>query len=87
MHDQLLREEMEDFYHALQKIWRDDQLKLPSNNIDLVLDIMPDGDKIQWSYYYACHEYRCLFWLESYNADYMTSELYGVDCPAHVSAS
>jgi hypothetical protein len=86
MHDPLLRDEIEDFYLYLQKILCLDQLEIPSNNYDLVLDIMPVEDKIQWAYYYACHEKRCLFWLETYDATYMLSEVYGVKSPAHISA-
>jgi hypothetical protein len=86
MHDPTLREEMEEFCRALRKILRDDHLTIPSTNYDLVLHIMPHSDKIQWSYYYACHETRCLFWLEPYDGSYMNSEIYGVDCPALVSA-
>ncbi len=65
MHDLVLREEMEVFYHYLQKILDHDGLAIPSKNYDLALDIMPSEDgRIQWSYYYACHETRCLFWLD-----------------------
>ena len=87
MHDPLLREDMEDFYHYLQDILHADRLEIPSNNYDLVLDIMPNEDeKIQWSYYYACHDTRCLFWLGTYNATDMLYELDGVKSPAHISA-
>ena len=87
MHDIALKEEMEVFYSYLQNILRIDDLIIPSSNFDLVLDIMPDGDRIQWSYYYACHDTRCLFWLEEYDAGPMTSEIDGVESPAHLSAS
>jgi hypothetical protein len=88
MLDPVLRDEMEDFYDYLQKVIRVDDLIIPSKSYDLVLDIMPTGDgQIQWSYYYACHENRCLFWLETYDASYMISELFGVKSPSHVSAS
>ncbi|KAI0250655.1 hypothetical protein BJV78DRAFT_1283075 [Lactifluus subvellereus] len=84
MHDALLRDEIEEFYQYLQKILRADQLTIPSNNYDLVLDIKPtEDDQIQWSYYYACHDNRCLFWLETYDASYML-ELNGVSSPAHI---
>jgi hypothetical protein len=86
MHDPLLRHEIEDFYLYLQKVLRADRLTIPSSNYDLVLDIVPVGDKIQWGYYYACHEKRCLFWLETYDATYTLSEAYGVKSPAHLSA-
>ncbi|KAI9509029.1 hypothetical protein F5148DRAFT_1375430 [Russula earlei] len=85
MHNPTLRDEMEDFYHYLQQILRVDQLSIPSEDYDLVLDVMATEDqRISWSYYYACHETRCLFWLETYDASYMISELYGVKSPAHV---
>ncbi len=87
MHDPILREEIEDFYTYLQQVLHIDQLTIPSKNYDLVLDIMvTDEQQISWSYYYACHESRCLFWLETYDASYMISELFGVKSPAHVSA-
>ena len=87
MHDPALKEEMEIFYSYLQDIVRADDLTIPSRNFDLVLDIMPDGDRIQWSYYYACHDTRCLFWLDQYDAILLTSELDGIESPAHLSAS
>ncbi len=89
MLDPVLREEMEDFYHYLQRILDHDGVVIPSKNYDLTLDIvMPSEDGlIQWSYYYACHETRCLFWLDTYDATRMISELFGVKLPAHVSAS
>jgi hypothetical protein len=80
------REEMEDFYLYLEKTIRDEKLTMPSKkNYDLVLDIMPTGNQmVQWSYYFACHKTRCLFWLDTYDA---SSTICGVDSPAHVSAS
>ncbi|KAH9031459.1 hypothetical protein EDB84DRAFT_1562260 [Lactarius hengduanensis] len=85
MHDRKLREEMEGFYHYLQRILDHEEVAIPSRNYDLTLDIMPseDGQK-NWSYYFACHETRCLFWLDPYDANYMISELFGVKSLAHV---
>jgi hypothetical protein len=78
---------MEHFYTYLQQLIIVDQLTIPSKNYDLVLDLMvTDDEHISWSYYYVCHETRCLFWLETYDASYMISELFGVKSPAHVSA-
>ena len=86
MHNTIMREEIEHFYDFLQQLLQNDNLLIPSKNYDLVLDIMVTGDdQISWSYYYACHEARCLFWLETYDASYMISELFGVKSPAHVS--
>jgi hypothetical protein len=85
MQDPVLREEMEDFYNYLQRILIHEGVVIPSENYDLALDIMPSEDgQIQWSYYYACHGTRCLFWLDTYNASHMISELFGVKSPAHV---
>ena len=87
MHNKTMRDEIEDFYNYLQQIIDNDQLSIPSKNCDLVLDITVTVDgRILWSYYYACHEARCLFWLEMYDASYMISEVFGVKSPAHISA-
>ena len=86
MHNETLRDEIEDFYDYLQRLIHNDRLSIPSN-YDLVLDIMPtDDDQILWSYYYACHDARCLFWLETYDASVIVSGLFGVKSPAHASA-
>ena len=88
MHNRRLRKGMEDFYDHLQRIMQNDRVAIPSRNCDLTLDITPTVDgKIQWSYYYACHETRCLFWLDPFDATILISELFGVKSPAHVSAS
>ncbi|KAH8982871.1 hypothetical protein EDB92DRAFT_1952019 [Lactarius akahatsu] len=85
MHNPVLRKEMEDFYHYLQTILHYVGLVIPSKNYDLVLDILLTEDgRVSWSYYYACHETRCLFWLDSYDATQMISELLGVRSPAHI---
>jgi hypothetical protein len=60
MYNMDLREEMEEFYLYLEKIIRVEKLTMPSKkNYDLVLDIMPfknPPERIQWSYYFACHK-------------------------------
>lgn len=86
MHNSVLKVEMEEFYECIQKIKRHGAFEIPSNDYDLVLDIMPTDDgRMQWSYYYACHETRCLFWLHLYDANHMISEVFWVTSPAHVS--
>ena len=87
MLDPVLREEIEDFYHYLQNTVQHDGVDNPSANYDLALDISPEDGRIVWSYYYACHETRCLFWLDTYDATHMLSELFGVNSPTHVSTS
>ncbi|KAH9003497.1 hypothetical protein EDB86DRAFT_3039780 [Lactarius hatsudake] len=84
MLDPVLREEMEDFYHYLQRTLDHDGVAIPSNNYDLALDIVSEDGRTSWSYYYACHETRCLFWLDPYDATYMTFEVFGVKSPAHI---
>jgi hypothetical protein len=87
MHDPTLREEMENFHTYLREVLQADGTTIPSKDYDLVLNItVTEEQKISWSYYYACHESRCLFWLKTYDASYMVSELFGVSSPAHVSA-
>jgi hypothetical protein len=88
MHDHLLREEMEEFYTYLQKILLIEAWIISSRNYDVVLDLTKNEyNEIQWSYYYACHDTRCLFWIDKYDITYITSELDGVESPAHLSAS
>ena len=84
MYNADLREEMEEFYLYLEMTIRDEKLTIPSKDYDLVLDITPtEIQRIHWSYYFACHKARCLFWLDQYDA---SSDINGVESPAHVSA-
>jgi hypothetical protein len=77
---------MEHFYDYLKRLLQNEDLPIPSENYDLVLDIMvTDDERISWSYYYACHDARCLFWLDTYDASHIISEASGVKSPAHVS--
>lgn len=86
MYNADLKEEMEDFYSHLEKLMLDEKVTMPSKkNYDLVLDVMrTENQTVQWSYYFACHKTRCLFWLDEYDA---SSEIYGVESPAHASVS
>jgi hypothetical protein len=91
MHNSAMRDEIEEFYDCLQRVIHNNQLSIPSKNYDLVLDISVKDDKqICWSYYYACHEARCLFWLETYDIgpnDMRSTETLGLNLksPAHIS--
>src|ERR1700733_12722655 len=86
MRNTTMREEIEHFYDYLQRLLQNENLSIPSKDYDLVLDITVTNDgRISWSYYYACHESRCMFGLETYDASYMMAELVGVKSPAHVS--
>ncbi|KAI9458569.1 hypothetical protein BJY52DRAFT_1169896 [Lactarius psammicola] len=82
MHDRVLRTELEDSYLYLQS-------NLPAEgslpkNYDLVLDKHEEGGQMRWFYYYAYHETRCLFWLETYDAKEVLSEVYWIGSRAHV---
>ncbi|KAH8982874.1 hypothetical protein EDB92DRAFT_1617467 [Lactarius akahatsu] len=82
MHDPVLRREIEARFLCLQ-----DRLLAEEShpkNYDLVLDKHDEGGQMQWFYYYAHHDTRCLFWLETYDAKDMLSEVYWVGSPAHV---
>jgi hypothetical protein len=88
MLDPMLREEMEEFYFYIQGVLHHDGVAILSQNCDLVLDVVCIPDQgVEWSYYYACHEARCLFWVNPYDATHLISELFGVRSPAHISAS
>ena len=88
MYDPLSRNEMEDFYSFLREYQLIDRLTIPSEHYDMVLDITRNEDNsIYWSYYYACHDTRCLFWLDRYDPTYISFERDGVESPAHLSAS
>ncbi|KAH9027058.1 hypothetical protein EDB84DRAFT_1239959, partial [Lactarius hengduanensis] len=85
MHDPVLRNEIEARFLSLQDRLPADESR--PKNYDLVLDKHEEGEQMQWFYYYAHHDTRCLFWLEPYAARDMLSEVYWVGSPAHVSAS
>ena len=85
MHNPKLRRAIDGPHNYLQTIWP--AKNPPSNNCDLVLDMREEGGQMQWFYYYACHETRCLFWLQAYDAKDMICEVFWVASPAHVSAS
>ncbi len=85
MHHPPNRREIELFYSHLQEIQHVEGLELPSTDYDLVLEITRNGREVEWSYYYAFHETRCLFWLKKFDASEMVSEVNGVESPAHFS--
>ena len=63
----------------------------PTNDYDLVLDIIKTGDESDdesiWAYYYVDHRTRTLFWLHFYECgDTLLGEVFGVKDASHVSA-
>ena len=61
---------------------------LPTNNYDLVLDVINvKNDEIVWAYYYVDHNSKTLFWQESYDcSDSLLGEVRGIKEASHVSA-
>ncbi len=61
---------------------------LPTNNHDLVLDIIKtEDDETIWAYYYVDHDARALFWQDYYECgDSLLREVHGVQEASHVSA-
>ena len=61
---------------------------LPTNNYDLVLDIIKtEGDEVSWAYYYVDHDTKTLFWQETYECgDSLLGGVHGVEEASHVSA-
>ena len=63
-------------------------LPLPTNNYDLVLDIInTQEDEVTWGYYYVDHDTKTLFWQEPYECgDNLLGGVHGVEEASHVSA-
>ena len=61
---------------------------LPTNNFDLVLDVIKaENDEIIWAYYYVDHDSKTLFWQDHYDCgDSLLREVRGVQEASHVSA-
>ena len=61
---------------------------LPTNNFDLVLDVIKAGvNKIIWAYYYVDHDTKTLFWQDHYDCGKsFLREVRGAQGASHVSA-
>ena len=88
MYDYVTRQEIELFAKYLDDYLQAAELSLPSDECDLVLEIVPaeDVEGMAWCYYYVDHRSRTLFWLAPFNTDYLLAEVRGVTSPAHISA-
>jgi len=75
--------------HAFAALLDNDRAQpLPTNDYDLVLDIIKvkDNETI-WAYYYVDHVSKTLFWQHYYECeDSLLREVRGVQEPGHVSA-
>ena len=86
MYDPRLREEVKKSIKFLEKKISElarDPIHFPTDNYDLVLDIVETEDKLtNWQYYYVDHNTRTLFWLEPYE---INQDVPGVKEPSHIS--
>ena len=87
MYDYTLSKEIQAFAIYLDRT-RTPATPLPTQNYDLVLDVMMENDEIIWAYYYVDHDTKTLFWKDVYECrDNLLSEIRGVQEASHVSAS
>lgn len=76
-----MEEEAQKFHHLIPP------------DCDLVLEIEKRSDDALenlgyfWSYYYANHDERVLFWLEPFEVSNELDRLYGEPMPSHISES
>ena len=86
MYDSALSKEIQAFAIYLERT-RTPATPLPTQNYDLVLDVIMAEDEIVWAYYYVDHDSKTLFWQDSYDCgDSLLSEVRGVKEASHVSA-
>ena len=85
MYDTFLNAEIHAFAAYLE---RNRKGPLPTNNYDLVLDVInTKEDEIVWAYYYVDHNAKTLFWQDSYDCgDTLLREVRGAEEASHVSA-
>ncbi|KAI0067089.1 hypothetical protein BV25DRAFT_1820257 [Artomyces pyxidatus] len=86
LYDPAILDEINEFADYLAALVETDpDLGLPSDDIDLVLDLNPvDAENMQWRYYYVDHKSRILFWIHEYPADFLICEAKGASSPAHI---
>ena len=67
MYDPRLRKEVEKSVEELEKRKSELGIQFPTDNYDLVLDLVETEDKLtNRQYYYVDHNTKTLFWLEPY---------------------
>ncbi|KAI9446149.1 hypothetical protein H4582DRAFT_2069488 [Lactarius indigo] len=86
MYDPNLSAEIHAFDAYLDRELRQADLRLPTDDYDLVLDIIEMGDnEVVWGYYYVDHVSRTLFWMDFYECgDSLLRDVRGVREPGHV---
>ncbi|KII87564.1 hypothetical protein PLICRDRAFT_42066 [Plicaturopsis crispa FD-325 SS-3] len=49
----------------------------------LVLEIFPSEDSMVCGYYFVNHKHQCLFWVETFNAEYLLTDVHATIEPSH----
>lgn len=88
MYDPSLREEVRKSAQLLDEKLAALERPFPTDDYDLVLDIVETKDKrTTRQYYFVDHNTRTLFWLEDYDMSKsrLLEEIPGVEEPGHIS--
>jgi hypothetical protein len=90
MYDPRLREEVYKSIEVLEKRIISELeysgTRFPTDNYDLVLDIVKtDNQTTNLQYYYVDHNSRLLFWLDTYEMRQLLDGIPGVKEPGHIS--
>jgi hypothetical protein len=85
MYDANLREEIDKCVKVITTITECCGKPFPTDNYDLVLDIVETEDKTIRQYYFVDHKNRTLFWPHYYDMEPLLNEVLGVKEPGHIS--
>ncbi|KAI9444163.1 hypothetical protein H4582DRAFT_2053868 [Lactarius indigo] len=72
------------FFDEDRRLFTDTNMHDPDLRYGKVLLLSTEDSTLRRIKYYACHEARCLFWLDVYDANCMVLEVFCVTSPAHV---
>jgi hypothetical protein len=67
----------------LQNKALNDNIVLP-DDVELVLEIVPEGAENICGYYFVEHRSRCLFWLEEFDAGWICNDVAAVVSSSHL---
>ena len=85
MYDANSREEIDKIVKAITTITECCGRPFPTDNYDLVLNIVETEDKTIRQYYFVDHNNRTLFWPHHYEMGSLLNEVLGVKEPGHIS--
>jgi hypothetical protein len=58
---------------------------IKKDEVELVLELCGNSSNLVCGYYFVCHERRCLFWLEKFDASDICGEIKVVVSRSHLS--